>query len=359
MAVFDGREVPDNPLVAMNIEASQLLPLPSGRWTFAYPNVGVDGDGTLHMLWGEPVAGEGARRARDWPGAITTVWAADYRAERGWSAPQRLIDATLAEWENSLVADMQRSDRGDLAVSLVATQRAGRDSPVLLARLGTRWYVVPIATTAGAPAMLYTAAAPSDGVVHLAAIEASDPRTDTPARVSYRRWNVQANTWSPAARVATMHPGERAAEVRVVASDDSDALIVWSARGAGHPARLYAASSRDGGRHWSVPDSLDVAPEILTTKIVRGPNDGTAHLLYEHTTAAGDDGHVDHVVWSNGWSRPSHLFADLHSLSPAIGVLADGRVAMTFLGRASPTANPETYRSYLSVFGGMPARVSH
>ena len=71
------------------------LPIPSGAFTFAHPQIASDGRGNLHMVWGEPR--DTTASFASWLAAPASLWHSVLRNGR-WSQPRKLLTGSFLSW---------------------------------------------------------------------------------------------------------------------------------------------------------------------------------------------------------------------------------------------------------------------
>jgi hypothetical protein len=71
------------------------MPLPAGAFQFAFPQIGSDRIGGIHLVWGEFSDTTGSIAA--WMTLPTSLWHAVFRDGR-WSNPQRLLQGRTLSW---------------------------------------------------------------------------------------------------------------------------------------------------------------------------------------------------------------------------------------------------------------------
>lgn len=341
-AGFDEQVVRPNALVLMKLDG-QSIPPPPGVWAFAMPRIALDGSGALHLLWGEPREPYRGLPAREFPPPVTHVWQASYRKRVGWSHPTLLTSGLLLDWEDQLLADIQSSVDGDLAIGLLATRRSGRDTPLLLLGRQGRWQEVTIGTSVQ---FQYIATAIHGRTIHVAGVgRATLTGTDD---IYYVRSDDFGAHWSTSRLLAKARTADRFADVRVLAAPNGRLHIVWVSKAPARDEAVHLLHSRNGGGSWEPAPVVRTQSEPIGLRAVLDPQ-GTLHLTWEHILPNSPSGHIDHISWNDRWTPVDHLFGNLDAAGPAISTRANGDLTMTFLGAArTPSAAGPRFVSYVT-----------
>ena len=251
----------------------EQVPIPPGDFLFAYPRVGHDGHGTLHLVWLE--SDDEDVLANSWMQLkFTSIWYSSFDGTR-WSTPERILSAPRVAWgveDGTLAVDAG----GRIHVAAVVTNRAGTTSLFYLRRDNGSWSrrqfqrPVAYATAArwgggNAVAIAYTS--PVGG-------EAFDASS-----VFLITSDDAGEHWSEPALVS--HSGNRLATVLTLKPDDYGGLhLVWGQNlvGGFEPQVLRHRVTRDGKSFQTYPDA-PLSPGFLRYHLVAdGPNDVRAVL---------------------------------------------------------------------------------
>lgn len=325
---------------------------PKGPFRFIRPLALTDGDGALHLVWGEvenrtrPITGDDFLRLYF---VSTSVWTARYSPEDGWSTPRQLIAGDRILWSSALLAVADDTTPKQWAFSVIDRPRGSRDPRLWLARFKDGELVATEAPPIGRP--IYSSLASQRETVYLSFVSPATPEligdTLNDANSVFFEWSSDDGaSWHPPVLVSLS--GESAAHYvqTLVTPDRSVHLVWWQERMGAVPVVRHVASS-DGGRSWSAPDDLTGA---AVTEGVSATSDrcGALHVVFNHLEPATGRVHIDYARWENGWSPKQHLFTSLAVADIELFHAPDDRLLLSFLAQAGGSSAEEPIPSRIA-----------
>lgn len=346
---FDNEPVPQQPLVAFDL-AGRDLGKPAGDFRFIYPMAVADPDGTLHLLWAEPVASSHALTGRDWvheAWELRSLWYAQYKPVRGWSRPEQIFEPENGLKWNHFLGDVTLGTEGQV-YAVAGTYNGLR----LLRRAGNRWTVHP--TPVPDLALYSRVKALPDGGIGLVYM-GEDPSglSESDNNIVFLSTTTRGPSWrSPRTIFQADHPAPQ--DVSILPARGDTIHILWAEGLPGTMGRgsIHVATSHDQGFNWKLEKPL---PPTEPRNNVQGAVDqcGALHVTFQ-TWDWSDDPDVSdktelwYARWKNGWTSPERPFPELSSVEVEIGVRSDGAVQLFWSSRPITSLRRTVYRPVLS-----------
>ncbi|MDA0180078.1 exo-alpha-sialidase [Solirubrobacter phytolaccae] len=306
-------------LLAVDTRTGRSIGRPPGAFWFLLPQAALDGDGRLHVLWGEPQATKAAIPRRRFPATRTrTLWHATYDAATGWSRPEAIHRARGNLLWNRDGAELRADANGGLHAIVPHTTDARGNALVYLRLDGRRWTAHELRI----PEAVYASvAADAAGRVTVAAIA---PHAGEPNRTLVTASDDGGTSWTAP---RAMPAGGQAHGITVREGPDGALHLQWRQNVSGGflPEVIRHVASPDRGATWSEPS--DLKPQEGFQE-VRSAVDrcGVVHVVYR--TAREQRSELRYVRWHEGWSRPRTLFAGADPATADLGTTRDGQLVL-------------------------------
>jgi hypothetical protein len=326
VSVFTHDAVRANPLTVWELSRKNIG-RPVGNFFFAYPKALMDDAGRLHLLWAEPTTPPGVITGVQWPPEpLGSVWTAAYDASKGWTAPKRIYATSAAiAWSPSAAVVGQFGAGAGIGIAvpvltmplLKAVFLQLRDSEWQAAEIDSAGVAITTASRDGKHVVVgYTAGLRG---------RARDRNS-----VFIRRSDDGGATWRSAVLVS-QSGNTPAYEPKIFIGGDNTVHLVWKQMLSDGSAVLRHQSSRDLGDTWSAPHDVRLTTNAsnLTAAIDAC---GRIHVVYDHW-ADGETGHLDYVIWHDGWSSLEHLFPRWRATGATLHATPDGRLLLVFMAQ--------------------------
>jgi hypothetical protein len=254
-------------------------------------------DGTAHVLWWDPVAGEQYRSKgvtdTNWSDAVAVpVIVGERRVD---TDPQtgKVVTTLTPPREVRLVTS---------GASLTAFWYAKGNVLAWARREGSTWSV---ATAIAEEVLTFDASPDVSGTLHLAYAQAAD-RPNSPAGIYYRAVGATAaatvvytSTYFRALDVSRAH-------LSIVADAEGHVLVTWDDPRDG---QAYLARSTDRGATWSAPQPVGSTGERTATTAWLGAVTGGGYLVFWQDTAVSGCSLIERRSADGGqtWSAPQRI----------------------------------------------------
>lgn len=303
---------------------------PPGRdtLTYSFPQVALDDNGTLHMVWMEPdpdALEEASERSRDGiharPGEYDGIYYAHF-TDTGWSRPslifEGLVDMIAQKPPAFFVDDNQ-------VLHLQFDNMLSREETdvTYLRYDGESWVdrspIVEIATYS-------TLERDKEGRLYLVYVA---PVKDGPPDQLFIKWSDDGGeTWSES---HATHAGqvEKANRPRLHIDASSGTLhLLWGQQMGDSVFRAHVlhSTSSDGGRTWTEPANVGASEEGAFRHLRTALDPcGGLHAVYHTMNHDEKRGMVHYTQWQDGtWSDPEEWMPDMHHHLPALHVGPEG-----------------------------------
>lgn len=320
---FDTGTMHRGALLAVDSLTGRSIGRPPGAFWFLFPQAAVDGDGRLHVVWGEPEdAGDAIPRRRFPITRARTLWHATYDRDTGWSRPSAILRAGDNLLWNRDGAELRADAAGGLHAIVAHT------TGLSYLRLdGGRWTTHELRI----PGAVYASvAADRAGRVTVAAIA---PYEREPNRALVVQSDDRGTSWTAP---RAMPGGGQAHGIAVREGPNGALHLQWRQNVSGGflPEVIRHVASSDRGTTWSEPSDLRPAEGFQE---VRSAVDrcGTVHVVYR--TTRGKRSELRYARWHGEWSRPRTLFAGRDPATADIGTTRDG--ALVLFASARPAVS--------------------
>ena len=339
IAFFGPDLVQDNPLVVLELGGHRLS-APPGAFRFAFPRAIADEGNRLHLLWAEPSDASLPVSSAGWlQQKLANVWTATYTAGRGWSQPRTIYQGSRLGWRNAVVGTGDITAPPKWALSVVDLGHPGQRQVIVLFHVEDGQMVATVPDETGKAVQSSVASAGTDvflGFISPIPREVIGPVGSDVNSVYLKVSHDGGRSWNAAMLVS--RSGEFPAHgLRTLLSPDGSIHLVWRQTLARDEGAIRHVTSADGGRTWSQPDDLLLAPKASGLRAVADPC-GRVHVVFEHWEAQTGEAHVDYATWRDGWSAIEHLFPALSVTGTALHGAPNGKLLLAFLAR--PAASP-------------------
>jgi hypothetical protein len=311
--------------------SGESLGAPPGNFVFVYPRSAVDGQGNLHVVWGEPDSSSGVRSEEtlgELP--VTSLWHATWH-QGMWSRPRLVYRRKGIQWELVQTSKLIAT-RSDLALAF-PVHSAAAPGLVLLSFTGGVWKTREIPTPTGA---VYADVVALDrGGFAVAYVAAALPppgeHEGQESTVFVTTLDAAAIDWNEA--VAVGSADQFPAFQPVLLKGESEELhVIWTQ----HVERrnvttgLWHARSGNGGRTWISEPRLPL--EVQVSRIA-GVVDrwGTVHVAVDLHSSRANGPRVGYTRLEGGsWAPLTVLFPDRIGALPVMWSGVDGAPHMLF-----------------------------
>ncbi len=291
-----------------------------------YPQAGLDGAGTLHVIWGVP---DGPEVARVGGGRVAAVMHSRLRPT-GWTAPAPLSEHGRLRWSTGETSRLAPDATGRLIVA-TAMDRAPGGGLLVLRQVqagDTSWTatLAPTRAFAGYPTAVTTAR----GDV-LAFVSSQEPGREPGINALFAITKADtAAEWRAPTAITTANRQAPAHDSWLALQPDGGIALLWLRRAgsASGPATLWSSRSADGGRSWRRPvRHATFASLMRPTYLADGC--GTIHLIGEEWAAGGPK-----VVYGRisgaGWATSRIGMSSATGYGPVLAKGSDGRSILAY-----------------------------
>jgi hypothetical protein len=341
---FDGRPLPRQVLTVWSQDGTDIGQ-PPGDFVFAYPRGLVQG-GVLHLLWAEPDSATRTTNLYDWPGRLTSIWAASYSPRAGWSVPRQVFAGTLRAAHRSLGATARTS-----TVEFGATVGSRGETSILTFTLADGNWTVRVIP---APGGLYPSVVQLGSKIVAAYVAGvADKGGDDDNSVFITRSTNDGRSWDPPRRLS--RSGRHAAfDTQLLVDRIGQLHLIWR-RGMGDTPDLFGQSpnvlghmvSPDGGRAWTYPQELTLPSGAYDVRAGVDPC-GRVHAFYAEPSSDGERRRLAHAVWQGAWLPPAYGPDSLDVGSLTVHQRTDG--SLQVVGTALPKGAQDTVAATMFQF---------
>ncbi|HET7551321.1 MAG TPA: exo-alpha-sialidase [Gemmatimonadaceae bacterium] len=322
------------------------IAVPSGSFRFAFPRLIADARNRLHLLWAEPVDGASPVSGVGWlRQTLSRVWTATRSSEGDWSSPRLIYEGSRLGWRNAVVGAGAGAGQSKWALSVVEHDHSGRHHAIVLFHFENGEMVASVVDSAERAVHSSVASVGTDvflGFVSPVPRELLGPVGSDVNSVHLSVSHDGGKYWDAATLVS--RSGEHAAhELRTLLAPDGTVHLVWRQSRVESGEVIRHVASSDGGRTWSQPDDLLLAPGSSGMRAVMDLR-GRVHVVLEHWEAQTGEAHVDYATWRDEWSVMEHLFPSLSVTGTTLHRALDGRLLLAFLAR--PAGSPMDVAGY-------------
>jgi len=314
---------------------------PVGDFAFAFPRLSAGARGEVVAIWGEPSLTDTpvSMRALFPSMRIASIWSAVYTLESGWSPAERVHVGREVRWLLS-DAPVQGTATDVQATAVVSTDSSGVTELVVLTRKQGTWssQVVRRGTMSG-----YASLATRADTTLIAFLAAGTPGSGKDVNSVYAMASSGREHADPL--LLSRSGGNAAAEIQSLIDKQGRFHLIWS-RGGRNGTWLHHAVSTNNAKTWAA-DSMPVASGVDGLHAAVDLCDDV-NVVYEHWSADGEHGHLDHAVLGGSGTVPTHLFPDIRATSATLAADAEGNLAVVFLGQTATEPLTAPIASYMA-----------
>jgi hypothetical protein len=293
-------------------------------FVFVSPKATIDPTGRLHILWAEPPAHEDTIPPYRWILQRTTsLWAAAYETQQGWSSPTRIYSGPITWNWREISGPISQGADGE---SLIAVPNEDGGILVLALRDG-RWNVTPIA---GSNRSVYVSVLSLSEKRLLVVVQADTSQPHDRNSV-FLYSQVGEGPWRFIKQV--QRSGDQAAmEVRLVKAASGRVHLVWRQLIREDHFVIRHVQSDDGGAFWTQPS--DLLPGGLIQNVEAAVDAcGRLHVVYEDWEEKSFEAvRIGYATWDREWSPPQRLHPAFASWNLALVPRTDGSLMLAFHG---------------------------
>ena len=336
-----GNNVPSN---ALPVRAGETLtawrvghgsigaPTSDHAFVFISPKATLDETGRLHVLWAEPPEHEQTIPPYQWILLRTSsLWAAAYEPERGWSPPTRIYSGAIS-WNWRVTSGPIAGGVGGESLIAVPNDDYG---VLVLALEGGRWTVMAIPDSMPAAYVSVLGL----GQRRLLAVVKAGIGHGYDRNSVFLYGQDGEGPWRLMREI--QRSGTQAAmEVRLVKGAGGRVHLVWRQTIREDHFVIRHTQSDDGGASWTEPS--DLLPGGLMQSLEAAVDRcGRLHVVYEDWSEGSFSAvRMGYATWDGGWSRPQRLHPSYVATDLTLVPRRDGSLMLAFYGTSGRPNDP-------------------